>query len=270
VTTRMLVELDSFYDSHDISPVRFRCRNRWRCSAGSPSFTEAQGSLVGPLYEKRLLPRLLFLSLDSGSADRRPESRTAESKRRDALVEDVAELPKHEHWFRTHEMAFCLLRQFKPDLEHPRDTRPRTPRDVRVVSYIAHVNSAKCCQNKKGRAKADQTLFKNCRRFIPGELEVLRPDVVVTQGNEAEAAIRKLIRQPTVRKTIPAGRKLPAHYSKLPARYETGFIDLGPSMKKALWLQTYHPRSGGYFMRQYHLCWPRYAEDIGRFWNESQ
>lgn len=270
MTTPILQELNAFYDEHGILPVRFRCPSRRRCSDDSPNFTEAKASLVGPLYEERRLPRLLFLSLHPSRAERLPERRTAEFQRRDALVEDVAALPKHKHWYRTHEMAFILLRQFKPDIEHPKNTKPCTPRDVRVVSYIAHVNSAKCCQNKEGRAKADRTLLKNCRRFIRGELEVLRPDVVVTQGNEAEAAIRTLIRQPTVRKRIPADNNLPAHFKRCPARYETGFIDLGPSMKRALWLQAYQPRSGGYFWRQYHLCWPRYAEDVGRFWNERQ
>ena len=95
MTTPMLQELNAFYDEHGILPVRFRCPSRTVCSVDSPNFTETKASLVGPLYEERRLPRLLFLSLDSGSAERLSERRTAEFQRRDALVEDVAALPKH-------------------------------------------------------------------------------------------------------------------------------------------------------------------------------
>ena len=262
MTTPMLEELNAFYDEHRILPVRFRCPSRRACSANSPNFTETKASLVGPLYEERRLPRLLFLSLDSGSAERLPERRTAEFQRRDALVEDVAALPKHKHWFRTHEMAFMLLRQFKPDLVHPKETKPWTPRDVRVISHIAHVNSAKCCQNKQGRQQADSTLFDNCRRYIPGELAILRPDVVVTQGAEAEAAVSKLIRPPTTMEFLSTPRY------KLPARYETGFLGLGRGTNRALWLHSYHPSNFGRFNPQRDQCWPRYAEDVGRLWDE--
>ena len=263
MTTLMLEELNAFYDEHGILPVRFRCPSRRACSANSPNFTETKASLVGPLYEERRLPRLLFLSLDSGSAERLPERRTAEFQRRDALVEDVATLPKHKHWFRTHEMAFMLLRQFKPDLTHPRETRSWTPRDLRVISHIAHVNSAKCCQNKQGRRQADSTLFDNCRRYIPGELAILRPDVVVTQGAEAEAAVRKLIRPPTTKELLSSSRY------KLPARYETGVLRLGRGIDRVLWLHSYHPSNFGRFNPQRDQCWPRYAKDVRRSWDES-
>ena len=259
--TPMLEELNAFYDEHGILPVRLRCPSRRGCSANSPDFTEAKASLIGPLYEEGRLPRLLFLSLDSGSAERLPERRTADFQRSDALVEDVAALPKHKHWFRTHEMAFTL-RQFKLDLVPAKETRPWTPRDVRVISHIAHVNSAKCCQIKLGRQQADSTLFDNCRRYIPGELAVLRPDVVVTQGAEAEAAVRKLIRPPTPMEFLSTLRY------KLPARYETGFLRLGRGTDRVLWLHSYHPSNFGRFNPQRDQCWPRYAEDVGRLWDE--
>ena len=75
----MLRELNAFYESHGISPVGFRCPSRAMCSANSPRFTSAKASHVGPSYEDGELPRLLFLSLDSGSADPDPRQRTAEA-----------------------------------------------------------------------------------------------------------------------------------------------------------------------------------------------
>ena len=112
----MLRKLNAFYDSHGISPVGFRCTSLSTCSADSPDFTEAKASFVGPSYEARQLPRLLFLSLDSGSAHCNPWQRTAEAVRRQELATDVAALHKGKHWYRTHELALELLGQFKAGL----------------------------------------------------------------------------------------------------------------------------------------------------------
>ena len=246
----MLTKLNAFYESHGISPVGFRCSSRSSCSANSPHFTEAKASYVGPRYEGRELPRLLFLSLDSGSGRPDPQQRTAEAVCRRELARDVAALPKNKHWYRTHEMAFKLLRQFEPEL---------IVTDARL--YFAHVNSAKCCQNKPHKKKADKTLFENCRRFIPGELRILSPDIIVTQGGRAKDAILKsfAVRRRVVRIVESAPR------FRLDAHYETGLIELGSDVKTSLWLQTYHPNNFGRFNPQRTYCWPLYAEEVGRF-----
>ena len=225
----MLRKLNAFYESHGISPLNFHCLSHSRCSANSPHFTEAKASYVGPRYEKRELPRLLFLSLDSGSSYPDSRNRTAEAVRHRELARDVAGLPKHKHWYRTHEMASELLRQFKTDL---------TVTDTRL--YFAHVNSAKCCQNKPGRRQADRTLFENCRRFIPGELSILSPDIIVTQGKQAKKAILKrfVVRQHDVRAVDSPGYVYDAHY-------ETGVIEVESGTNECLWLQTYHPGERG-------------------------
>lgn len=249
----MLRKLNAFYEEHGILPDRFRCSSYSACSAGSPGFTSAKASYVGPRYEERELPRLLFLSLDSGSADPDPRQRTAEAVRQGNLAYDVAALPKNKHWHRTHEMAFVLLQQFKPEL---------TVVDSRL--YFAHVNSAKCCQNKSQRQQADKVLFENCRRFIPGELRLLSPDVVVTQGGWAEVAIRKsfdILQHDE--------RRLPASGYKNDARYEAGRIELEPGARTVLWLQTYHPNAWGQFNPQRKHCWPLYAEAVGRWWQRA-
>ena len=240
----MLRKLNAFYDSHGISPVGFHCTSLSTCSADSPDFTEAKASFVGPSYEARQLPRLLFLSLDSGSAHCNPWQRTAEAVRRQELATDVAALHKGKHWYRTHELALELLGQFKAGL---------TVADTRL--YFAHVNSAKCCQNKPQKKQADRTLFENCRRFIPQELRLLSPDIIVTQGGPAKDAILK-------------GFDVPQHDVRTVngAHYETGFIELEPETKRALWLHTYHPGNYGRFHPQRTHCWPLYSEEVGRFW----
>lgn len=211
---------------------------------------------MGPRYGEGTLPRLLFLSLDSGEGRRDPQQRTGEAVRRQALDCDVAALPKNRHWYRTHEMAWELLRQFEPHL---------TVADTRL--HFAHVNSAKCCQNKRGRERADSTLFENCRRFIPGELRILKPDVVVTQGRPAKDAVLKSYgAQQHDKRTVESDRRR----FKRDACYETGLIEIEPDEKLCLWLHTFHPRDFGRFNPQRAHCWPLYAEDVGRYWRGSR
>ena len=72
---------------------------------------QAREAFVGTEYEKGALPRLLFVSLDPGSSDVDPKRRTAESIRyREEHGCDVATLPKPRHWYRTHELAWILLK----------------------------------------------------------------------------------------------------------------------------------------------------------------
>ena len=251
----MLERLTAFYESNGISPIDFRCPSRQVCSASSPHFTEATASFVGPRYEEHLLPRLVFLSLDSGSGEPDPQNRTPEAVRVRNLACDVATLPKHKHWYRTHEMAFELLCQFEPRL---------TVADTRL--YFAHVNSAKCCLNKLGRKQADSTLFDNCRRFLPGELRILKPDIVVTQGGWAKDVILKslIVRRHIVR-TVESARRF-----RLDGHYETGLIEVEPDTKTSLWLHTHHPSSFGHFNPQRAHCWSLYAEEVGRFWRSRR
>ncbi len=238
----MLTRLSAYYKSKGISAVDFRCPHRAECGAVSARFTTAKESHVGPQYEAGNAPRLLFLSLDSGSAATDAASKTMQAVRAQTLACDVDALPKHKHWYLTHEMAWVLLRQF-----HPHLTVAQTHR------YFAHVNSAKCCQNNQGKSKASGVLFRNCRQFIPGELRILEPDILVTQGGEARDVIVKECR-------LLKHERRDIHE----AAYETGLIML-VSGRETLWLQTYHPNNYGRFWKQREHCWPRYVEAVTRF-----
>src|SRR5690606_234200 len=150
--------------------------------ATSPqTFTTAKEAFVSSGYVKHELPRIVFLSLDSGSAEKDPHLKTLESVRIwEEEKENVLALPKNKHWYRTHELAYTILRNFRLDL-----------RIDQARHYFAHVNSAKCCMNNPQRAQANQILFDNCGEFTPGELEILDPDIIITQGKWAKLVIDK-------------------------------------------------------------------------------
>src|SRR4030067_1102162 len=114
----MIKELTAYYQQKGISALDFHCQHLQACSKGNERFVEAKEAFVGTEYEKGTIPRLLFVSLDPGSSYSDPKWRTVEFVRN--LEEhkcDVAKLHKSRHWYRTHELAWILLKKLKPDLQ---------------------------------------------------------------------------------------------------------------------------------------------------------
>jgi len=236
----MFDELVSFYARSGILSTSFSCQHLESCRGSCASFTEAKSAYVGPDYEKGTLPRLLFLSLDSGSADRDPARRTPEAVRLQEVACDVGSLHQAKHWYRTHELAWVLLRQFDSTL---------TPENV--SPHFAHANSAKCCMNKAHRSLADDRLFHNCRGYLPGELAILNPDLLVTQGAWAKTAIEQLF---SVRHVSAAGEP----------DCRCAVVDIRPG-SSSLWIHTHHPTAFGLFNNQRRNYWKQYAAWVGEF-----
>lgn len=239
----MLEELERFYDEHGILSTDFRCSFKEQCSQGCETFTGPKSSFVSSGYEAHSLPRLLFISLDSGSGEERAEMRLPRSVRAKEEERDVLALPKHKHWFRTHELAWHILRQFSPGLSLEE-----------ACHHFAHTNSAKCCMNNAGRKKANAVLFRNCKGFLKGELAILAPDIIVSQGNEAKNAIESVLDNTTQR------------FDEFSATIQLGG-------RAVFWLHTYHPANWGAFNKQRDfdrtsntaLGWVRYATMIHDF-----
>lgn len=231
----LVQEVKSYYASKRIAPMEFRCPHRSDCQRDCQTFTESREPYIGVEYERHsdpTVPRLLFLSLDPGSYDenhpKEPSERTIEAQRE----LEAREFTKGEtgrfrtenggtyvHWRQTYEMAKVLLGPFRPGLSLQE-----------VGSYFAHTDSAKCCMNNDGRRQAAGRLFRNCREFIPGEIVVLRPDVLVTQGKMAKRAMEG---------SFPLVQEADASI------WSPAVLDVAG--RSVLWLQCHHPRYGGFF-----------------------
>ena len=234
-------DVKRFYEKEGISAANFRCKHLRDCKRNCTNFTEAREAYIGREYETGAVPRLLFLSLDSGDGDVAPETRTLEACRVwEETKCDVNALRRNRHWYRTHELALTLLLPFKPDLSLPT-----------IHSYFAHTNSAKCCMNKRGNSAADLHMFENCREYIPGELIALQPDILVTQGDMAKNAVESS----PFSSTVDGNMKGCGH----------AVLDLGSG--KVLWIHTYHPRYFGGFNRQRRECWRKWADVVSGFVN---
>jgi hypothetical protein len=58
-----------------------------------------------------------------------------------------------------------------------------------IHKYFAHTNSAKCYDAALGSRQGHPVMFHNCREFIRREVELLQPDIIITQGGWARVAI---------------------------------------------------------------------------------
>jgi uracil-DNA glycosylase family 4 len=238
--TAVLKILRDFYDREGIAAERFRCRHEKACRGAGGTFTTAKESYVGLEYERGTLPRLLFLSLDSGSSNPVAAQRTLEAVRRHELAEHVDGLHKGKHWYLTHELAWVLLRQFLPTLTV-----------ATTSTYFAHVNSAKCCMNNRQNKQADKLLFDNCRQFAVQELTLLSPDIIVSQGDHARRVMMEFRPQRI-----------------LDWKCQASLVRCGG--RDVLWFATYHPNAWGLFHKQKRECWPVYESIVGEVLGERR
>lgn len=247
----MLERLQQYYEDKGIAAKKFNCPYYRECKANCSEFTKATEAFVSRGYQYHKLPRLLFISLDSGSGHRWSRYRDLFAIRK--RVED-SDLPegKHKHWYRTYELALTLLKK-------PFEERFRTTMHIeRVKHYFAHTNSAKCSMNRDGRRKADPRLFRNCRGFIPDEVRILNPDVLVTQGDEA----RNSIIAGSFEELRPS-RYISTRHWKRSEFPEIKILSINNS--PVLWIHTYHPRCWGKFNRCRREKFERYSEIVHEF-----
>jgi uracil-DNA glycosylase len=102
--------------------------------------------------------------------------------------------------------------------------------------------------NRDGSAQAHDRLFENCRLYVGGEILILRPDIIVTQGDYAKLAIES---------SFP--------FSVTGDMKRCGHAVLDVQERKVLWFHTYHPRAFGGFNRQRRECFREWADLVLRF-----
>lgn len=223
----MLEGLQQYYDKVGISSLNFRCSHHKECKAGVEKFVEAKAALVGKGYQSHKLPRLLFISLDPGSSSRFRKNRSVYGVREQYEQSNPLGGGKHKHWYRTHEMACEILKASNANMTINS-----------VMGWFAHTNSGKCCVNKPHRRKADKKLFTNCKEYISGEVQILKPDIIITQGEEARYSIED-IPDLELKGFISTRKWRLSDYCELAAKSINGV--------PVLWIRTYHPNCWGRF-----------------------
>ena len=219
--TPLLRKLESYYRSESIYSLDFNCPHFYDCSQGCASFTEAKSAFVSSGYELHDYPRILILSADPGSGWSDPNQRTPEYVRyHEEEIYRLDEGRTNQHWYQTHNLVYQLLKPFKLDIEIG---------DAK--HFFAHVNSAKCSINNPQRSQAGDILFRNCYKYAKGEVQVLEPDVLISQGDKAKKSVAALFKE------IPFPDNFLAQEIEIPKEARV----IQSKGKMILWLQLYHP-----------------------------
>ena len=229
----MLSKIKRYYQTKGILSTHFKCPYKKICKGNNDKFYGPKSAYISSGYEKGELPRLLFLSLDPGGSEINPNKRLPKYVRNIEEQRDVNLLYKNRHWYKTHELAYTILKRFKDDLTIEN-----------AKQYFAHANSVKCSVNNPNHKQAHKILFINCRSYILDEILILNPDIIVTQGLQAKKAIEELV----------------LNKSNMKKYYYV--IDLNG--KEVFWLHTIHPSNYGAFNKQYRKRkgWIRYSRII--------
>jgi len=80
--------LNKYYEKCGISALKFDCKHYKVCKSrckDTSKFTKAKEPYIGAFYGKKNVPKLLFLSLDSGGEKKRRKTRTIEAVRKNTL-----------------------------------------------------------------------------------------------------------------------------------------------------------------------------------------
>ena len=204
---------------------------------------QAKEAWISPGYLAHALPRILFLSHAPGDDATKDNiaGRTMAGMAAMEAHDDVLSLPKFRHWYRTHEQAWIILSAFRPSL-----------RIEEAKGCFAHTNSCKCRFDSDGHEGPD-VRFRNCRPYIPGEIELLEPDILVTQGNAARDVVEGAF--------APLFRR--RYLADAPAIPDCEVVSIGGG--PVLWLHTPLPRHGALFKRLRDMGYPHWPEIVRTF-----
>lgn len=207
--------IKKYYRSNHIRPANYRefeCPHKKSCRDGCERFATGNEPMIGSKYEKRLWPRLLIISAEAAHDSTDWRGRTVEGHRgwwEDVEKEKITNwankvkgsIQPKSHWFKTNQMAMFVFEVF-----NNRKLSGWILRDIKklrgwvksstyqpVAPYWAHTNSGKCSQNRDNHEQATDVLFENCRKYLPREICILKPDIIVTQGAKALMNVQEAI-----------------------------------------------------------------------------
>lgn len=232
-------KLHEYYLKQGIAVPDFHCKNEADCVKAVHGALLWHGSEahVGAHYGEPF--RLVIVSLDRGDG-------SDDVWQRSACIEGLYPPGPNPHMRGT----FATLAAVLPAVERTQD----------LWKHFAMTNAAKCCHKKQGMQAVPQSLYDRCSEYTFGELAVLDPQLVITQGNCAKSVLMSISRpiEIELRNQLVRAHRDPIatrtmNTQEIIQRY-ISWIDIGG--KCVPWLHTCHPSTwqGG--------LWQKYLKEV--------
>jgi len=217
--TNLRTQLKDFYKQQGIHPLCFDCRHKNYCSQyANPKLgmTEAKMSMVGSQYGKRY-PRIAVISLDppndgEGTFEE-PIHRTTEWVTEHHEEENYQINRPNVHWAMTQIIVKDLLVMFGYSAQPGAavaDERYAGRYIENVSAFFAHINIAKCCMNKERKKQANRHVHQKCgNSYLLKELDILLPEILVSQGKDANKIVGNLFGLAGIADWLPAVKMVP-------------------------------------------------------------
>ena len=203
--TDMEKQLNQYYERVRIAPVSwsrdldemfsaFQCKKKVDCREAcrkayqkaspqkegfrfEPRVEEVEGFDISPYYQARQykgnhIPRIVVVSQSAPHPWEERDNKPAENSK----------TPLNLHWRETLAMVRSFLHPFIASENFPEPARYWEDESRKKIEKLfVHVRTAKCCSNANEPGK----VYANCGGYLGEELSILKPDVIVTQGNKA-------------------------------------------------------------------------------------
>ena len=189
----MQEQLNEYYRDFGIAPVKtfseFGCPKKEACQAACcVASNGAEGFVFSPRtdgvcvskcyidgeYKGDRIPRIVVISLSAPRPDEEESSSQTKKK------------PLNQHWLGTLVTVRSLLYPFIAPPEKLPPARYREDESTEIIGQLfVHLRTAKCCSNAEGKSAEPRKVYENCGGYLGEEVRILKPDVIVTQGNYA-------------------------------------------------------------------------------------
>ena len=279
-------KLNQYYEDVGIAPITdipvtpgnldaifaaFRCPNKDNCRdacqealQGNVHFlARTEGVTVSQYYRERnynghRIPRIVVVSLSAPEPDFAPPENMALTR----------------HWRGTTTTVRNLLRPFI-ELDPAGNAGDQSTNIIEQL--FVHVRTAKCCSNANNGGQEPDGVYQNCGHYLRKELRILKPDVIVTQGDSAHEQAERHVFDEIVQQTaVRPVQGIPNSIARI--------VSLKGDSRRVYWLQTYFPTPRTPFyrdnagpkiapeanlvgaLREYLVL---YGEDIQQFINEE-
>ena len=164
--------LTDFYGERGIFVCGFRCKHSDSCAEAAENselkLERGAEAHVGSNYGQRR--RVVVVALDTGGTS------DCLDKRRERVEEQE---PGNQHMRGTLRLLEAIY-----------DEASNGSGKHHVFTLFAMTNAAKCSGGIFGTGQVGWNLFNNCREYVMPEIDCLDPELIVTQGVRAYAAIR--------------------------------------------------------------------------------